>query len=252
MLVYQNYVVYLNMCVSINLVADKIQKLLKEELAGNFSIIRVYSPSLERCEHPIPRDIPEIKMAKENGYDIKKHSPCSSIALHNLIRMDTNSRSQWLLEKDNEFSRKKYNPNAFDDAEMTEYERIIRQACEEELKKCDAVFCTIMCSATRRITSSMNIKQIIIDESGMCTEPDTFVPIASCQDVENVVLIGDHKQLEPIVHCPEAKMSGMKRSLFQRYFESNPSSTNMLNTLTTQYRMVLLHLGCIILFYESL
>ena len=47
-----------------------------------------------------------------------------------------------------------------------------------------------------------------------------------------IVLLGDHKQLRPIVECPAVKEMGMKQSLFERYMEEALM-------LVTQYRMVL-------------
>ena len=50
----------------------------------------------------------------------------------------------------------------------------------------------------------------------MCLEPETIVPIHwSC--AEQVVLIGDHMQLQPIVMNRVAKSLGLSKSLFERY-----------------------------------
>ncbi|XP_050390271.1 helicase with zinc finger domain 2, partial [Patella vulgata] len=57
---------------------------------------------------------------------------------------------------------------------------------------------------------------IIIDESGMCTEPETIIPLTSF-DASNIVLIGDHKQLQPILTEQKAKQLGLQTSLFERY-----------------------------------
>ena len=40
----------------------------------------------------------------------------------------------------------------------------------------------------------MTLNQLIIDESGMCMEPESLIPIIHFNP-EQVVLIGDHKQL---------------------------------------------------------
>lgn len=50
-----------------------------------------------------------------------------------------------------------------------------------------------------------------------------------------VVLIGDHKQLRPIVKNMHVKKLGMARSLFERYYISQEQKAVMLDT---QYRMV--------------
>ena len=72
--------------------------------------------------------------------------------------------------------------------------------------------------------------QLIIDECGMCTEPEALVPIV-CHNVHQVVLIGDHQQLRPIVLNDTARMLGLERSMFERYSEHA-------KMLTVQYRMV--------------
>lgn len=64
----------------------------------------------------------------------------------------------------------------------------------------------------------------------MCTEPETLAPIIATK-ADQVVLIGDHKQLQPIILCSEASDLGLSKSLFERY-------ANSAVFLDTQYRMV--------------
>ena len=59
-----------------------------------------------------------------------------------------------------------------------------------------------------------------------------MVPLTACQP-KQVVLIGDHMQLQPIVQSELAQRLGMKRSLFERYVKED-------DMLTTQYRMVII------------
>ena len=94
------------------------------------------------------------------------------------------------------------------------------------------ILCTCSASGSKRVvTENNNIRQCIVDESGMCMEPETLVPIAS-SEAEQVVLIGDHKQLQPIVKNKVARSLGLNISLFERYAEI----TRMM--LEEQYRMV--------------
>lgn len=46
-----------------------------------------------------------------------------------------------------------------------------------------------------------------------------------------IVLLGDHKQIRPIVQCALVKKMGMQQSLFERYMD-------LAIMLDTQYRMV--------------
>ena len=42
-----------------------------------------------------------------------------------------------------------------------------------------------------------NIIQCVVDEAGMCNEPETLTPLVATEP-EKVVLIGDHKQLRQV------------------------------------------------------
>ena len=64
----------------------------------------------------------------------------------------------------------------------------------------------------------------------MCLEPETLIPIV-WSHAEQVVLIGDHMQLQPIVTNRTAKSLGLRKSLFERY-------SNHALMLEEQYRMV--------------
>ena len=79
--------------------------------------------------------------------------------------------------------------------------------------------------------------QVIIDESGMCPEPHCLVPVIA-NKAEQVVLIGDHKQLRPYIRCKEAAKLGLEKSLFEKYWESNSARGVQKTMLDIQYRMV--------------
>ena len=72
--------------------------------------------------------------------------------------------------------------------------------------------------------------QVIVDECGMCKEAECLVPIVSCRPLQ-VVLVGDHKQLQPVILNKTAQGFGLDRSLFDRY-------ATQAHMLTIQYRMV--------------
>ena len=112
------------------------------------------------------------------------------------------------------------------------------QAKKEFIKqsKFDMVLCTTSVTATS-IMKLFHIKQIIIDEAGMCKEPETLIPISSAEDtVESVVLIGDHKQLRPVIRSRVANKRGLQISLFERYQSLQKKLVTQLNY---QYRMVI-------------
>ena len=74
----------------------------------------------------------------------------------------------------------------------------------------------------------------------MCPEPQCLVPIIATK-AEQVVLIGDHKQLRPVIMCKEAAALGLETSLFERYaktIKSKACKNVGFTMLQRQYRMV--------------
>ena len=74
------------------------------------------------------------------------------------------------------------------------------------------------------------ISQCIIDECGMCIEAETLCAMLG-SNAKQVVLIGDHKQLQPVIQCDKAKDLGLGISMFERFSERA-------QMLEIQYRMV--------------
>ncbi len=86
--------------------------------------------------------------------------------------------------------------------------------------------------------SSINIHHIpkkfdliILDEASQSLEPAC---IEALSRGEKIVLIGDYKQLQPIVKSKKADKAGMSVSLFQRLCYKYPHNTV---SLRLQYRM---------------
>ena len=93
------------------------------------------------------------------------------------------------------------------------------------------ILCTCVASGKPRLTRSCdNIQQCIVDECGMCMELESLVPI-TCSKARQVVLIGDHKQLQPVVQDNLAITLGLSVSMFERLSERA-------KMLELQYRMV--------------
>ena len=93
------------------------------------------------------------------------------------------------------------------------------------------ILCTCTVAGSPKIVATCNnIQQCIVDECGMCLEPESLVPI-TCSRARQVILIGDHKQLQPIIQDNVAKSLGLNVSMFERL------STRAI-MLEIQYRMV--------------
>ena len=78
----------------------------------------------------------------------------------------------------------------------------------------------------------------IIDEAGRATVPEVLIPIVRS---ERAILVGDERQLPPMVHETMAEQDGehnLETSLFQSLIEQIEGSGNeLISTLQTQYRM---------------
>ena len=93
------------------------------------------------------------------------------------------------------------------------------------------VLCTCSAAGSNRVRDGCNNTiQCIVDECGMCLEPETLIPVVWSR-AKQVVLIGDHMQLQPIVINRTARSLGLSKSLFERY-------SNDALMLEEQYRMV--------------
>ena len=90
-------------------------------------------------------------------------------------------------------------------------------------------------ASSKRVLKCVFPRQCIVDECGMAYEPECIAPLELC---DHAVLLGDHKQLQPVIDYHPARENGLSISLFQRYAENFEASTK---TLTIQYRMVSLN-----------
>ena len=72
---------------------------------------------------------------------------------------------------------------------------------------------------------------MVIDESTQSTEPECLVPIVL--GAKQVVLVGDHCQLGPVITCKKSAKAGLTQSLFERLVHLGVKPIR----LQVQYRM---------------
>lgn len=56
----------------------------------------------------------------------------------------------------------------------------------------------------------------IVDEAPTALEPSLLIPFVKYKNMEKIVLLGDRRQLDPIVVSKDSKNYGYSRSLFER------------------------------------
>ncbi|XP_022079225.1 LOW QUALITY PROTEIN: helicase with zinc finger domain 2-like [Acanthaster planci] len=188
-------------------------------------VVRVYSETIERNDFPIPGE-PGTTRKMDSNRDASMDPWLSQISLHHLIRQPGNTRHQNILKWEKMFHTQGYVLKA---SHTKAYRHDISKAEEEELKKYQIILCTCNAAGSKRIKQFTNVVQCIIDEAGMCNEPETLIPLVSTNPCQ-VVLIGDHKQLRPIIQEKTAQLLGMEISLLEKYEKKA-------QMLTMQYRM---------------
>ncbi|CAG0894471.1 unnamed protein product [Darwinula stevensoni] len=134
-------------------------------------------------------------------------SPVSFLALHNQIRnMDTNSelmKLQQLKDETGELSS----------ADEKRYRMLKRTSEKELLEAADVICCTCVGAGDPRMLR-FKFYSVLIDESMQATEPECMVPVVL--GAKQLILVGDHCQLGPVVMCKKAARAGLSQSLFER------------------------------------
>ncbi|XP_045079685.1 helicase with zinc finger domain 2 isoform X1 [Coregonus clupeaformis] len=202
---------------SVDVVAGQLLK-LREVLKP----LRVYSEQMEMLEFPYPGS--NLKLSRRSIREERPKRELSSITLHHLIRMPENPFSNDIIDFDARIQMGK----DLTDKEIESYKVLLSHARNHELMRHDVILCTCTAASNPNF-SKLDLQQIIIDECAMATEPEAFIPLVTHKP-EQIVLLGDHKQLQPITHCDLSARLGMRKSLFERYMEKALM-------LDTQYRM---------------
>ncbi|BES94730.1 nonsense-mediated mRNA decay protein 1 [Nesidiocoris tenuis] len=134
-------------------------------------------------------------------------SPVSFLALHNQIRkMDCNSELQKLQQLKDETGE-------LSSVDEKRYRTLKKCAEKELLDAADVICCTCVGAGDPRLTR-LKFHSILIDESMQATEPECMVPVIL--GAKQLILVGDHCQLGPVVMCKKASRAGLSQSLFER------------------------------------
>uniref|UniRef100_A0AAY4EVB2 C3H1-type domain-containing protein n=1 Tax=Denticeps clupeoides TaxID=299321 RepID=A0AAY4EVB2_9TELE len=195
---------------SVDVVAGQLLK-----LSDMLRPLRVYSEQMEMMEYPYPGS--KLKLSR---HSCKYLRTCNQLENHTHL-----NNSSAICAFDNRIKA----GEALTDDEIKMYKSLLQKAKVHELKTHDVILSTCTAAANPNFTKALKFQQIIIDECAMATEPEAFIPLVMHQP-EQIVLIGDHKQLRPIVNCDLVQKLGMRKSLFERYMKKALM-------LDTQYRM---------------
>ena len=90
----------------------------------------------------------------------------------------------------------------------------LRSRTEREiLQAADVICCTCVGAGDPRF-KNFRFRQVLIDEATQAIEAEALIPIV--MGAKQVVFVGDHCQLGPVVMCKAAAKAGLTQSLFER------------------------------------
>ncbi|XP_053171367.1 helicase with zinc finger domain 2-like [Scomber japonicus] len=193
--------------------------------------LRVYSQQVEMLDYPYPDCTLQFSCSTFRQERAKPE--LRSITLHHRMREEQNPHSGQIKDFDRRIQLALAKKEQLTAQEVKEYKKLLRDARTYELERHDIILCTCTQSSSPSLTKTVTARQILIDECAMATEPQAMIPLV-CNNPEKIVLIGDHKQLRPIVRNERVRKLGMAKSLFERYYTVHKKRAVMLET---QYRM---------------
>ena len=210
---------------------EKLRMLGHTEL----KLLRLYGRTCEKIDFPGPYTSHGY-LAPAEG-ERMCHSRFKLYALHYLIRKNCPE----LMDIEKQFEEMHHQGNTVPTSKMlTTYKNLIEIMEQNVLDEYYGIILTTCseCAGHRlsHLKEKQRVAQVIVDECGMAHEPET---IAAVSLSEHVVLIGDHKQLQPVVRLTAARENGLGTSLFQRYAENFGET---LIVLQSQYRMVCIYI----------
>ena len=171
-----------------------------------------------------------LSLEKELSEDIDKTNSLDELIIKEIEKdMDKDKKLKKFPELNNK--KKTYGKLKKDEYEI--YKGIISEYQRKILDNCPIILATINNSADKRL-EDYKFQIVLIDEATQSLEPDCLLPIY--HNAQMVVMIGDEKQLGPVVKSEDADILGLGISLFERlsfYYKGS----DFISLLTEQYRM---------------
>ncbi|XP_078092612.1 3'-5' exoribonuclease HELZ2 [Mustelus asterias] len=202
---------------SVNVVAEYLLKV------KSLKPLRVFSDQMEMVDFPYPGS--NLVTSRKSVREGKPKPHLRPITLHYKIREPSNPYAIEIKAYDAQIQ----NRTITSETEIDKYKKLLSKARIYELKRHDVILCTCATSSGY-LLKQLSVQQILVDESAMCTEPELLIPIVAHKHANQIVLLGDHKQLRPIMKNEFCRRLGMERSLFERHVQRAVM-------LDVQYRM---------------
>jgi regulator of nonsense transcripts 1 len=113
----------------------------------------------------------------------------------------------------NKLQRLKDEIGELTDRDQKKYRSLRNRTEREILQAADVICCTCVGAGDPRL-KNFRFRQVLIDEATQAIEAEALIPI--CKGAKQVVFVGDHCQLGPVVMCKAAAKAGLTLSMFER------------------------------------
>lgn len=174
------------------------------------------------CERVHRTGLRVVRVTAKSREDVE--SSVGFLSLHEQVRMnDTNVEL-------NKLNQLKQELGELSSQDEKKFKQLTRNAEREILSNADVICCTCVGAGDPRL-AKLKFRTVLIDESTQAAEPECMIPLVlGCKQV---VLVGDHQQLGPVIMNKKAAKAGLNQSLFERLVELKLVPSR----LQIQYRM---------------
>lgn len=113
----------------------------------------------------------------------------------------------------NKLHRLKTEVGELTDRDQRKYRSLQNRTEKEILQAADVICCTCVGAGDPRL-QNFRFRQVVIDEATQAVEAEALIPLS--MGAKQVVFVGDHCQLGPVVMCKAAAKAGLMQSMFER------------------------------------
>jgi len=157
------------------------------------------------CERIHRTGLKVVRLTAKSREDVE--SSVGFLSLHEQVRMNDSNLELMKL------SQLKSELGELSSQDEKKFKVLTRAAEREILSNADVICCTCVGAGDPRL-AKMKFRTVLIDESTQSAEPECMIPLVlGCKQV---VLVGDHQQLGPVIMNKKAAKAGLNQSLFER------------------------------------
>lgn len=157
------------------------------------------------CERIHRTHLKVVRLTAKSREDVE--SSVGFLSLHEQVRMNDSNLELTKL------SQLKSELGELSSQDEKKFKTLTRAAEREILSNADVICCTCVGAGDPRL-AKMKFRTVLIDESTQSAEPECMIPLVlGCKQV---VLVGDHQQLGPVIMNKKAAKAGLNQSLFER------------------------------------